>query len=88
MRTLEQLLEARRIFEAVFEGFLALLRVGGGGVTIEPRLLLLGVQELAQSFHANSRRGYGQVWTARLIAEKLSAVPDHQTVMPGSGHSG
>jgi hypothetical protein len=29
-----------------------------------------------------------QVSSARLIAEKLSAVPDHQTVVFACGHSG
>jgi len=52
LRTAEQFLEAGDIFEAVFEGFGALVGVGKLGIALEPGALLLFIEELAQAFDA------------------------------------
>lgn len=52
--TLEQFLEPRGIFEALFEGLRTLVGIVGGRLPIEPGALLLGIEELAQTFCAAS----------------------------------
>ena len=52
LRARKQLLEPGGIFEALFERdqFWALVGVGRRGLAFQPRALLLGIEELAQTF--------------------------------------
>jgi len=68
----------------------AWLSGGGGGPEASVFAFPVFLALLAAMWFVYRRgpRPHGQVSTARLIAEKFSPVPDHQTVMPGSGQSG
>ena len=53
LRPAKQLLEPRDIFESLFEGFRAFIGVGQVRSAFHPSALLLGDEELAQTFHGD-----------------------------------
>ena len=52
LRATEELLEPRNIFETLLQRLRALIRIRQPGTALQPVMLLLRIQELAQAFAA------------------------------------